>query len=317
MKIKNLKHIKDLLILTFLLSFSAYSQESERSNLTLLDNQIPIDTTLTFGSGIISTEYSHESTITFNSDMTELFFMRRKPKGKSKIYTMKLIDGKWSKPEVALFSLNKEYSDNRPRLNPKGDLLYFNSQRPLKVGTESSGSHQWYVKKSESGWGQPILVEELFVDSSIIDLISSGNGNLYFSSKEKGAKPQNEGIYYSINKDGQYTTIERMGKEINSPYNWTCCPYIAPDESYIIYDSPRASGFGGADLYISFNKNGKWTKSYNLGSKVNTKYGEGVATVSPDGKYLFFYRSEVNNGDIYWIDFIQLKKEILENINRN
>jgi len=282
MKTKKLKHIKDLLILTFLLSFSA-CQESGKSNLTLLDNQIPIDTTLTFGLGIISTEHSHESSITFNSDMTELFFTRRKPKGKNEICTMKLIDGKWSKPEVALFSLNKEYPDYRPRLNPKGDLLYFSSQRPLKVGTESSGSHQWYVKKNESGWGQPIPVEEPFVDNSITDLISSENGNLYFSLNEE----DDEGIYYSINQDGQYKTIEKMGEEINSPYNWTCCPYIAPDESYIIYDSPRTSGFGGADLYISFNKNGNWTKSYNLGSKVNTKYGEGIATVSPDGKYLF------------------------------
>jgi len=317
MKIKNLKHIKDLLILTFLFSFSACSQESARSNLTLLSDQIPIDTALTFGPGIISTEHSHESSITFNSDMSELFFGRRKPKGKNKIYIMKLIDGKWSKPELALFSLNKEYPDYRPRLNPKGDLLYFSSERSLKVATESSGSHQWYIKKNESGWGQPIPIEEPFVDRFIIDLTSSENGNLYFSSNEKDAKPQDEGIYYSINQDGQYTTIERMGKEINFPGNWTCCPYIAPDESYIIYDNPRASGFGGSDLYISFNKNGNWTKSYNLGPKVNTKYGEGIATVSPDGKYLFFYRSKVNNGDIYWIDFIQLKKEIRENVNSN
>ncbi len=315
MKIKNLKLIKDLLILTFLITISACRQESERSNLTLLDNQVPIDTALTFAPSIISTKHSHESSITFNSDMTELFFGRREPKGKNKIYTMKLIDGKWSKPELAVFSLNKEYPDYRPRLNPKGDLLYFSSRRPLKGISESSGSHQWYVKKNESSWGQPSPLEKPFANNSINDLISSESGNLYFSSNEKNAKSQDEGVYYSVNQDGQYTTIERMGNEINSAENWTCCPYIAKDESYIIYDSPRASGFGGADLYISFNKNGNWTKSYNLGSKVNTKYGEGIATVSPDGKYLFFYRSEVNNGDIYWVDFLQLKKEILENVN--
>ncbi len=317
MKIKNLKHIKKLLILTLSLSFSVYSQESGRSNLTLLSNQVPIDSALTFAPGIISTEYAHESSITFNSDMTELFFGRKEPKGKNKIYIMKLIDGKWSKPELALFSLNNAYPDYRPRLNPKGDLLYFSSDRPLKVATEPSGTHQWLIKKNENGWEHPILIEAPFVGSSIIDLIASENGNLYFSSNEKGDKPQGEGIYYAINKDGEYSTIKRMGKEINSPDNWTCCPFIAPDESYIIYDSPRTSGFGGADLYISFNQNGNWTTSYNLGPKVNTKYGEGIVTVSSDGKYLFFYRSEVNHGDIYWIDFIQLKKETLENINNN
>ena len=106
-----------------------------------------------------------------------------------------------------------------------------------------------------------------------------------------------------------------MGAEINLPGEWTCCPFIAPDESYIIYDSPRDSGFGWVDLYISFNKNGNWTKSYNLGPKVNTKYGEGLATVSPDEKFLFFYRDIDGTGDIYWTDFAQLKKEILERIN--
>jgi len=306
-------HIKYLLILTFLLSISACKQESERSNLTLFSNQIPTDTSLVFAPGIISTEHTFESPITFNSDMTELFYGHQKPKEKIKIYTMKLIDGRWSKPEIASFSLNSEYPDSRPRLNPKGDLLYFSSNRPLEGSTESSGQHQWYVKKNESGWGEPIPVEEPFVDKSIVDLTPSENGNLYFSANKKNGKSEDEGIYYSINQDGQYTSTKRMSDEINYPDNWTCCPYIAPDESYIIYDSPRTSGFGDTDLYISFNKNGSWTESYNLGPRVNTEHGEGLATVSPDEKYLFFYRT-VNRGDIYWIDFIQLKKELLQNI---
>ncbi len=306
-----------LLLSILTMSSKSYSQDSSKSNLTLLSDQIPIDTALILAPGIISTELSHESGITFNPEMTELFFKRRKPGEKNKIYTMKLIGGKWSKPELALFSINKEYSDYDPRINPKGDLLYFRSRRPLKDGTESSGSHQWYMEKNESGWGQPIPLEKPFVDRFTNHMISSENGNLYFSSNEKGAKPQDEGIYYSINQEGQYKTIERMGKEINLPGMWTCCPYIAPDESYILFDSPRVSGFGGADLYISFNQNGSWTESYNLGPKVNTKLGEGIATVSPDGRYLFFYRSTVNDGDIYWVDFVQIKKELLEKLNKN
>jgi len=63
-----------------------------------------------------------------------------------------------------------------------------------------------------------------------------------------------------------------------------------------------------------------------LGPKINTKLSEGAATVSPDGKYLFFSRgveevredgSKVWTGNLYWVDFIKLKKEILENINSN
>jgi len=44
-----------------------------------------------------------------------------------------------------------------------------------------------------------------------------------------------------------------------------------------------------------------------------------TASVSPDGKYLFFHRGggKKGSGNIYWVDFIQIKKELLENINSN
>lgn len=285
------------------------------SSLTLLSSEIPQDTALIFAPDVISTEQSHESSIAFNQDMTELYFGRREPNEKYKIFTMRLINGKWSEAALAPFSRNKEFSDYRPRLTPEGDMLYFSSTRPLTGATESSGSHQWYVKKNESGWGLPTPVEKPFTGRAIVDMTASENGNLYFSSNEKDAKPESEGIYYSVNQGGQYSTIERMTEKINSHDEWTCCPYIAPDESYMIYDSPREGGFGWTDLYMSFNRNGSWTRSYNLGPKVNTKYGEGMATVSPDGRYLIFYRDIERKGDIYWTDFIQLKNEILENIN--
>ena len=94
-------------------------------------------------------------------------------------------------------------------------------------------------------------------------------------------------------------------------------PYIAPDESYVIFDGIRPSGYGDCDLYISFNKNGIWTEAYNLGSKINSEMCEMTPSVSPDGKHLFFHRGEDVKGDIYWVDFIQLKKELLKNVHNN
>ncbi len=317
MKIKFIKLSEKLLALIVLVSVSACSQESKKSNLTILSNQIPVDTALVFAPGIISTALSHESAIAFNQDMTELYLSRREPNKSYKIYTMKFIDGKWSEAKLASFYSGKDekYSDYRIRLNPQGDRLYFNSDRPLSDDTTSTGSHQWYVQKNEKSWGQPILLEEPATDGIIVDVASSKNGTLYFSSNKKDGKPEDEKIYFSTHQDGQYTTAQEMGTEINSSDQWTCCPFIAPDESYMIYDSPREGTLGWVDLYISFNKNGQWTKSYNLGPTVNTKYGEGLATVSPDEKYLFFYRDIDGKGDIYWADFAKLKKEILEKIH--
>lgn len=317
MKTSNSKYLKHLLFLSFILILNACSQSDKISNLAILSTQIPVDTALVFAPGVISTEPSHESALAFNQDMTELYLNRREPDKSYKIYTMKFSNGEWSKAELASFYSNSDqgYSDYRPRLNPQGDVLYFNSDRPLPGDTISTGGYQWYVKKDNGDWGKPMLLQEPTTDGIVVDVSSSRNGNLYFSSNKKDGKPEEESIYFSTNQNGEYMTAQEMGAEINSSEQWTCCPFIAPDESYMIYDSPRDGGYGWVDLYISFNQNGKWTKSYNLGPTVNTKYGEGLATVSPDEKYLFFYRDLDGKGDIFWTDFEKLKNEILERIS--
>ena len=58
-----------------------------------------------------------------------------------------------------------------------------------------------------------------------------------------------------------------------------------------------------------------------MGDKINTPLYEQHARVTPDGKYLFFWKGDVKTredgsryavGSPYWVDFIQLKKELLE-----
>jgi len=140
------------------------------------------------------------------------------------------------------------------------------------------------------------------------------NGNLYFTSEAEGAKPEDElSIYYSLKEEGQYASFKKMGKEINNG-TMIAHPYIAPDESYIIFDGKRPSGYGDCDLYISFNKNGTWTEAYNLGPEINTDQCEMTASVSPDGTHLFFHRGGDDKGDIYWVDFRSIKENIMQHI---
>lgn len=300
---------KKLSILTFLLVFITSCQDSENANLTLLGEQIPTDTALVFGQGIISTD-NFEFAITFSPEMDEMYFTRRKPDEDNEIYSMQLVDGKWSNPESAFFKEDKGW-DFEPHIDPEGNRLFFGSTRPLNDTIKPSGLHQWYCKKNASGWEKPKPLEKPFVDRSVIMyLTSSVNGNLYFTTGEKGDKPEDWVIYNSINEKGAYKSINRMGNEINFSGKYIAHPYISPDESYIIYDGESSSGYGENDLHISFNKNGTWTKAINLGPKVNTKQTEMCPSVSPDGKYLFFHRGGEDSGDIYWIDFRPIKERI-------
>ena len=85
-------------------------------------------------------------------------------------------------------------------------------------------------------------------------------------------------------------------------FNWT--PFIARDESYLIFSSDRPGGYGSGDLYISFRlDDDQWSEPMNMGATINTTSQERFPGVSPDGKYLFFtrYLKPPHYHDLYWV----------------
>ena len=87
-------------------------------------------------------------------------------------------------------------------------------------------------------------------------------------------------------------------------------PAISPDETFIVFASAKKGGYGANDLYISFRRrDGTWSKGFNLGPKVNTAGEELGPRISPDGKFLFFYRRDkwqnATCSDIYWTEIKQ------------
>ncbi|MEQ8927389.1 MAG: hypothetical protein RLO81_16330 [Fulvivirga sp.] len=298
-----------LLVCLITLIITSACQEAPKSNLTLFSDKVPQDSALIFGEGIISKE-NFEFAITFSPEMDELFYTSRKPEGDNEILTMQFKDGKWTDPAPVFFKAEVGW-DFEPHINPAGDKLYFGSIRPHLDTLKPKGLYQWYSDKTQNGWSEPKPIEKNFEDRFMMYLTTTKNGNLYFTSQEEEDEMEDGGIYFSINENGQNTTVEKLSEAINFSGKWIAHPYIAPDESYLIYDGESESGLGENDLFISFKQNGKWTKAQNMGPKVNTPLTEMCASVSPDGQYLFFHRGDDETGDIYWIDFIRLKKDLL------
>ena len=48
---------------------------------------------------------------------------------------------------------------------------------------------------------------------------------------------------------------------------------------------------GSGDLFLSYRKDGAWTKPINLGNEINSPREEYSPVISPDGKYFFFSSS--------------------------
>ena len=121
-------------------------------------------------------------------------------------------------------------------------------------------------------------------------------------------------IRISTMEDGKRQAPVPMGEFVNTG-KWTAHPFIAPDESYLIWDSEREGGFGGSDLYISFRQEDhSWGPAINMGEAVNSPGWDAYASVTPDGKYILFQRGldeENENVDIYWVD-----AQIIENLKQ-
>ena len=82
--------------------------------------------------------------------------------------------------------------------------------------------------------------------------------------------------------------------------------FIAPDESYIIVPTfGMPDSYGKTDYYIVFRDElDKWSDPINMGDQVNSDDGqEWSASISPDGKYLFFMSARIPENNLTITEF--------------
>lgn len=193
---------------------------------------------------------------------------------------------------------------------------YIELKRTGEIGFSSDGEQMYmaksYKERAGDGWSENISLGPMFdrKDFGIMRLSASNNGSYVFDDYLSGT------IRISSINDGERQAPKDIGKEI-SKGKWTAHPFIAPDESYLIWDSERDDGFGETDLYISFRqKDGAWGLPINMGDTVNTENSEYFASVTPDGKYILFNRKiDDKNTDVYWVSAKIIEQLKLKNIS--
>ncbi len=257
-----------------------------------------------FAPGIVSTMDGFEFAGVFTPDNKEFFFTQRGLGFGQRIRYLKVKDGKWQRPDFAPFTY--DCFEFEPGISPDGEAIFYGSMRPLPGSDEINRSiFIWKVTKNE-GWKNPQLIggEMMYVNVA-------ANGNIYTTSLKRDG---DKGIIKRELHKNEYSDFINLGDSINFMLG-TAHPYIAPDESYVIFDAqPEEYGENGA-LFISFKKNnGTWTKAKAFGDEIN--FGQVMtAWVSHDQKYMFFHSTVDGFGDIYWVDasvIQKMKKEILK-----
>lgn len=242
-----------------------------------------------FGEGVFSTG-AYDLPPTFTPDGRTAYFTVSTPAyGRLHIIMeTRLEGGRWSEPRVASFS--GRYGDADPLISPDGNRLFFLSRRPAPGrAPERQDFDIWYLEREGSGWSEPRHVPSASGPQDEHYASVAADGTLYIAAIRPDSRGRGD-LYRVPFVNGSYGEPENLGPALSSPDHHDTTPYIAPDQSYIIYSSwgrPDGSGPTG-DLYISFRRNGEWTPARSLGPLVNSSRTEYCPVVSPDGRWLYF-----------------------------
>jgi Tol biopolymer transport system component len=211
----------------------------------------------------------------------------------------------WQAPQKVPFS--SAYLDNSGVFFPVGNRFYFWSRRPVPPAKEAREDTEiWYVDKTAKGWGEPVNIgPPVNSDKNDGGPSFAANGTMYFHSS-RGGNEKDGNIYRSKYSDGKFTEPEKLSSTINTT-SYEAAPFIAPDESYLLFYRIDFKDTSKKGLMLSFPyKTGEWTTPVNLKNKLPLKSSDLLlGGVSPDGKYLFI----LDAGDIYW-----LKTNIIEQL---
>ena len=294
-------------ILTIVLMPIVFLTYSQSSNIDYFDLNRPSLIAQDFDPKVLSLEGSFVFNATFSSVGNEFYFT--KVESKENIYFSTKKDGNWQSPSIASFS-NPSYHDADPFFSLDGSRIYFVSSRPVNTSDTKFDYNIWYADRNNTGWDSPkALPEPINTDNEEYFFSISNEGNAYFSSNRPGGFGSFDIYTTRILENGEMTNPTNFGNPVSSSF-YEYDPYIAPDESFIIYSiNDKPNGIGKSDVFFSCkSENGDWSDPINLGSQVNGTEQDFAPSLSPDSKFIFFTRG----GNMKWISV-----ELLESLKAN
>ncbi len=264
-----------------------------------------------FAEGIIPNEQIKALGVSFTPEADELYFSSWRKNPRAVIMYMKIDNGKWTAPEIMEFS--RDYMCWDLNLSPDGKKMVFSSKMPLEGTEETKDGNIWMIEKDGNGnWGKPQYLSSIVNTSEDeVHPTIAENGNIYFFAGYDGGIGSAD-IYCTEFVDGEYAKPVNVGKGANSRDS-ELDPFIAPDESYMIFHSRKPGGYGENDLYITFrNEAGKWSDAVNMGENVNSEFTDYCGRVTSDGKYLIFSRKVEGKTLFFWVS-----AEVIEHLRIN
>lgn len=160
-------------------------------------------------------------------------------------------------------------------------------KNPVPYNPVNLGSN---INSPYSEWINAITVDESYMIFTVREPVNKSEADReeeYFYYSEKNSETR------------EWQPRQKMSNQFNIMENEGAM-FISPDRSFLVYTA--CNPVQGCDLYISYRREGGWSKPRNMGSRVNSPQWDTHATIASDNKTLYFASTRkggMGKSDIY------------------
>jgi Tol biopolymer transport system component len=206
-------------------------------------------------------------------------------------------DNPWG-PLVNVQEINSRYNEAFPCLSADGLTLYFSDwynwsaagDRPGGVGYHDL----WMCTRASRNdpWGTPVnMGAPLNSGSADISPTISHDGLTFIFASNRSGGGSNYDLWMSTRPaaESAWGAPVNMGPAVNSSV-FDTEPYLSTDGLALFFCSDRPGGMGSYDIWLTTRPSqaAAWSPPVNLGPPINTSGIEGIPSLSPDQKTLYF-----------------------------
>jgi outer membrane protein OmpA-like peptidoglycan-associated protein/tetratricopeptide (TPR) repeat protein len=219
------------------------------------------------------------------------------------VYSIEKEGEGWSKPRKLPEPINSDGNDFGTSFSGDGQKMVY-----VACGRkEGIGSCDLYTMTLEgSQWSDPVnmgnVVNNKEWDSQ--PTMSADGSSIIFSSDRDGGSGGADLYMTSKNKYGDWGVAVNLGNVINTPFTEKS-PFLSPDGKTLYFCSDGHPGYGGLDLFMSVNENGKWSEPLNLGKPLNSKEEDAYFTIGGSGEVGYF--ASTRTGGYGHLDLYSIK----------